>query len=141
RGETEWLGKAAARLDDPANFIPARLTALLLAVASGAGGGSPLRALALWFRDGRKTESPNAGRPMATMAGALGVELSKRDAYVLGAGMRAPAAAGLLASVTGLFVGLGLAKGLFALFDAVGFTLPNSGLVFQGRTVIVALLV
>ena len=34
-----------------------------------------------------------------------------------------------------------LAKGLFALFDAVGFTLPNSGLVFQGRTVIVALLV
>ena len=48
---------------------------------------------------------------------------------------------GVLASVTGLFVGLGLAKGLFALFDAVGFTLPNSGLVFQGRTVIVALLV
>src|SRR4029077_18938603 len=95
RGETEWLGKAAARLDDPANFIPARLTALLLAVASGAGGGSPLRGFALWFRDGRKTESPNAGRPMAAVAGALGVELSKRGAYVLGAGMRAPTAADL----------------------------------------------
>ncbi|HEY1326620.1 MAG TPA: ABC transporter permease, partial [Casimicrobiaceae bacterium] len=48
---------------------------------------------------------------------------------------------GILASVTGLFIGLALAKGLFALFDAVGFTLPNSGLVFGTRTVIVSLLV
>jgi adenosylcobinamide-phosphate synthase len=92
RGETEWLGKAAARLDDAANFIPARITALLLSVASGAGGGAPARAVALWLRDGRKTESPNAGRPMAAISGALGVQLSKRGAYVLGAGMRAPEA-------------------------------------------------
>ncbi len=48
---------------------------------------------------------------------------------------------GVLASVTGLFFGLALAKGLFSLFDAVGFTLPNTGLLFQARTVIVALLV
>ena len=48
---------------------------------------------------------------------------------------------GILASVTGLLLGLGLAKGLFALFDAVGFTLPNSGLLFQTRTIIVSLLV
>ncbi len=48
---------------------------------------------------------------------------------------------GLLASITGLLLGLGLAKGLFALFDAVGFTLPNSGLLFQTRTIIVSLLV
>ena len=48
---------------------------------------------------------------------------------------------GTLASIVGLFLGLGLAKGLFRLFDAVGFTLPNSGLVFATRTVIVALLV
>jgi len=48
---------------------------------------------------------------------------------------------GVLASVTGLFLGLALAKGLFSLFDAVGFTLPNTGLLFQARTVIVALLV
>ena len=48
---------------------------------------------------------------------------------------------GTLASLVGLFVGLGLAKGLFRLFDAVGFTLPNSGLVFATRTVIVAMLV
>jgi putative ABC transport system permease protein len=47
---------------------------------------------------------------------------------------------GVIASVIGLFLGLLLAKGLFSLFDAVGFTLPNTGLVFETRTVIVALL-
>jgi putative ABC transport system permease protein len=50
-------------------------------------------------------------------------------------------AIGVLASVTGLFLGLALAKGLFALFEAVGFTLPNSGLLLRPRTVLVALLV
>jgi len=47
---------------------------------------------------------------------------------------------GTLASIVGLFLGLALATGLFKLFDAVGFTLPNSGLVFSTRTIIVALL-
>jgi putative ABC transport system permease protein len=48
---------------------------------------------------------------------------------------------GILASIVGLFAGLALAKGLFSLFDAVGFTLPNNGLTLETRTVIVALLV
>ncbi len=48
---------------------------------------------------------------------------------------------GIVASVVGIFLGLALATGLFELFDAVGFTLPNSGLVFYGRTVVVALAV
>jgi putative ABC transport system permease protein len=48
---------------------------------------------------------------------------------------------GVLASIVGLFAGLALAKGLFSLFDAVGFTLPNNGLPLEARTVIVALLV
>jgi putative ABC transport system permease protein len=47
---------------------------------------------------------------------------------------------GTVASVIGLFLGLLLAKGLFWLFDAVGFTLPNTGLVFEPRTIVVALL-
>jgi putative ABC transport system permease protein len=47
---------------------------------------------------------------------------------------------GILASVVGLFLGFGLAKLLFWLFDAVGFTLPNSGLIFSTSTVVVALL-
>jgi putative ABC transport system permease protein len=50
-------------------------------------------------------------------------------------------AIGTLASVVGIAVGLGLGVGLFKLFDAVGFTLPNNGLVLHTRTVIVALVV
>ncbi len=48
---------------------------------------------------------------------------------------------GTAASVVGLFLGLGLAKLLFWLFDAVGFTLPNSGLLFETRTIVVSLAV
>jgi putative ABC transport system permease protein len=48
---------------------------------------------------------------------------------------------GVVASVIGLFLGLGLAKVLFWLFDAVGFTLPNTGLLLETRTIVVALLV
>ncbi|HEX4930934.1 MAG TPA: ABC transporter permease, partial [Gaiellaceae bacterium] len=48
---------------------------------------------------------------------------------------------GVLASVKGLFLGLGLAKLLFWLFDRFGFTLPNSGLLFETRTIVVSLLV
>ena len=48
---------------------------------------------------------------------------------------------GTLASIVGLFAGLALAKGLFSLFDAVGFTLPNNGLTLETRTIVVALLV
>jgi len=48
---------------------------------------------------------------------------------------------GILASIVGLFAGLALAKGLFSLFDAVGFTLPNNGLTLETRTIVVALIV
>jgi putative ABC transport system permease protein len=48
---------------------------------------------------------------------------------------------GVLASVTGIVLGLGLAKGLFKLFDSVGFTLPNNGLTLETRTIVVALAV
>ena len=48
---------------------------------------------------------------------------------------------GTVASVTGLFLGLLLAKGLFRFFNAIGFTLPNSGIIFAWRTVIVSLFV
>ena len=84
RGEYEYLGKAAARLDDLLNFIPARLTALFLLIAGLLHGLPPRSGLATMLRDGGKTPSPNAGRPMAVMAGLLGVRLEKPGCYALG---------------------------------------------------------
>ena len=83
-GRYEYLGKASARLDDALNFIPARLTAALL-LAAGALCGSDVRSgWRVLGRDGGTTESPNAGRPMATMAGLLRVQLEKLGHYRLG---------------------------------------------------------
>jgi adenosylcobinamide-phosphate synthase len=81
RGRWEWAGKWSARADDVLSYVPARLTALLLAMVSG----SWPRAL---FREARLTPSPNGGWPMAMMALALEVRLSKPGAYVLNAGGR-----------------------------------------------------
>ena len=90
RGRFEYLGKAAARLDDLLNLIPARLTAVCL-LAAGALARLPLaRGVRVCLRDARRTQSPNAGWPMAMAAGLLGVRLDKRDAYVLGAELAAP---------------------------------------------------
>jgi adenosylcobinamide-phosphate synthase len=76
--ELEWFGKAAAHADDALNLVPARVTALLVALAAAAGTGSVRRALRVAGRDAGRTASPNAGWPMAAMAGALGVRLDKR---------------------------------------------------------------
>lgn len=90
--ELEWFGKAAARLDDAANLVPARAAALAVALASPVGGGDPRAALRIALRDAGRTPSPNAGWPMAAMAGALGVRLDKRGAYLLHAEGRDPGA-------------------------------------------------
>jgi adenosylcobinamide-phosphate synthase len=67
----EAFGWAAARIDDVANFVPARLTGVLLAAI----GGRPAEALACMTADARKHRSINAGWPEAAMAGALDVRL------------------------------------------------------------------
>jgi adenosylcobinamide-phosphate synthase len=84
RGAYEFLGKAAARLDDALNLVPARVTALLLLLAGAVHGCDVRAGWAILRRDGGKTESPNAGRPMAAMAGLLGVRLEKAGCYALG---------------------------------------------------------
>jgi adenosylcobinamide-phosphate synthase len=84
RGALEYAGKASARLDDLANLVPARITALLLLLASPFAGHGSVRGARILRRDASKTESPNAGWPMATMAGLLGVRLTKINHYVLG---------------------------------------------------------
>ena len=87
----EWLGKAPARLDDLANLLPARMTAGLITLAAALAGENARKAWRAWRQDAGKTASPNAGHPMGTMAGALGVELEKVGHYRLGAGGRPPA--------------------------------------------------
>jgi adenosylcobinamide-phosphate synthase len=83
-GRYEFLGKASARLDDVLNFVPARLTAALLLLGGAVLGRNVGRGVAIWRRDAATTESPNAGRPMATMAGLLRVRLTKAGHYQLG---------------------------------------------------------
>jgi adenosylcobinamide-phosphate synthase len=76
RGRWEWAGKWAARVDDVLSFVPARLTALLLAIAAWRWpAGLP--------REARQTASPNGGWPMGMLALALDVRLSRPGYYVL----------------------------------------------------------
>ena len=77
----ERFGWAAARLDDVANWMPARLTAALTVACAPLAGGSSGGALRAWRRDGAAHPSPNAGRCEAAMAGALGVRLGGRNVY------------------------------------------------------------
>jgi len=78
----EQFGKVAARLDDAANWIPARLSALILVLAALATSTANVwRALVTVRRDAKKHRSPNAGWPEAAMAGALGLALAGPRPY------------------------------------------------------------
>ncbi|MFC2066919.1 cobalamin biosynthesis protein [Chloroflexota bacterium] len=83
-GKYEHLGKFIARLDDVLNFIPARITALLIVLASFLSGRDGRASLQIAISEHSKTESPNAGWPIAAMAGALNVQLKKVGHYKLG---------------------------------------------------------
>ena len=74
------VGFAGARLDDLFNFLPARLSIFLIALARPRQAGAALRAA---FRYHDTTPSPNSGWPMAACAGALGLRLEKPGSYVL----------------------------------------------------------
>jgi adenosylcobinamide-phosphate synthase len=76
-----YFGKIAARLDDIANFLPSRLTALGITAAALIEDASPATALETWRRDGAKHKSPNAGQPESAMAGALQVRLGGENHY------------------------------------------------------------
>jgi adenosylcobinamide-phosphate synthase len=75
------FGWAAARADDLANLLPARLTAALTVALAPVVGGRPRSALRAWRRDGRKHPSPNAGPVEAAFAGALGRTLGGPLSY------------------------------------------------------------
>lgn len=87
RDEREYVGKAAARTDDVANWIPTRIAALLIVAAAALRR----RARAAWAAlrtQHRPEHGPNKTLAIATMAGALGVQLQKPGAYALGVAER-----------------------------------------------------
>ncbi|MFO6421586.1 adenosylcobinamide-phosphate synthase CbiB [Hylemonella sp. W303a] len=82
-----WAGKWAARADDVLSWVPARITAVLLLLAAGVRGLAQAGRLPV---QARQTPSPNSGWPMAAMALALDVRLSKPGVYALHPQGRAP---------------------------------------------------
>ncbi|MBU0895421.1 MAG: adenosylcobinamide-phosphate synthase CbiB [Candidatus Omnitrophica bacterium] len=76
-----YFGRAAATIDDIANFIPARLSVVFLAIASWISSYNPIKTWSIAIRDGRRNPSPNSGLPEAAVAGALGVRLGGLNYY------------------------------------------------------------
>jgi len=122
------FGWAAARMDDLANYLPARITGPLMAMAALLLGRRGLRVFRVMLRDRRKHDSPNAGITEAAMAGALGVQLGGTNYYngqplvkpTLGDATAPPAACHipmanvLMLTCAGLFLGAMLATRLLA---------------------------
>jgi adenosylcobinamide-phosphate synthase len=84
--EWEYTGKFAARLDDVLNYIPARLSAIFILVASALCRSRAASGWKTMLAYHNKTESPNAGWTMSAMAGSLDVVLEKAGHYRLGSG-------------------------------------------------------
>lgn len=75
------FGWFSARLDDVANFIPARLSGIIIPLAALISGKDGYRSIKTVLADGRKAESPNAGFPEAAFAGALKIQLGGTNIY------------------------------------------------------------
>jgi adenosylcobinamide-phosphate synthase len=80
------IGWFAANSDKILNYLPSRLTGLVMILSAMILGNDWKRSYKIMIRDGKKTESPNAGYPMAAIAGALGTKFEKIDHYSLGDG-------------------------------------------------------
>jgi adenosylcobinamide-phosphate synthase len=78
------IGWMSASLDTILNYVPARITSCLMIVSSLIAGADWKESIKVLIRDHKNTVSPNAGYPMATIAGALRVKLEKIGQYSLG---------------------------------------------------------
>ncbi len=78
-----WFG---ATCDTILNYIPSRLTGLVMIISAAILQNNWKESYKIMIRDGKKTESPNAGYPMAALAGALGTKFEKINHYKLGNG-------------------------------------------------------
>ena len=80
------IGWFAATCDSVLNYIPSRLTGLIMIISAAILQNNWKESYKIMMRDGKKTESPNAGYPMAALAGALGTKFEKINHYKLGDG-------------------------------------------------------
>ena len=78
------IGWFPAKLDDILNYLPARITGILIIMAAFILRLNWRNSYKIMFRDAKKTPSPNSGYPMAATAGALGIQLIKPGCYTLG---------------------------------------------------------
>ena len=124
------FGWAAARLDDAANYVPARVTAALVVVCAPIVGGSPSGAVRAWRRDAGRHPSPNAGVVEAAFAGALGVRLGGPTQYEYELQIRPTLGEGAPPSVADLRRAVRLSRALQA---ATAALVALSGAVRSGR--------
>ncbi len=117
------FGWASARADDVANYLPARLTWLLLALAAALRGWHSGAALRIGWRDGRKHPSPNAAWGEAAMAGALGVRLGGVSTYA-GVPSEKPYLGEPLEALTEVMARQAVGLMLWASWVALGLALP-----------------
>ena len=76
-----YFGRAAARLDDAANWLPSRIAALFWVAAAALTGQDAAGAFRIWRRDARRHQSPNAGQTESACAGSLGIQLGGEAWY------------------------------------------------------------
>jgi adenosylcobinamide-phosphate synthase len=121
--EWEYVGKFAARLDDAANFIPARAAALMMLLACWFTGAPVKRAARIYWRDRYKHKSPNSGQTESVCAGALGLCLGGESSYqgvrvrkpTLGDNLREPVPEDIVAANWLMYAATLSAIGLMAL--------------------------
>ena len=82
--ELRDIGYVPAKLDDILNYIPARISGIMVVMSAFLLGLDAKNSFKIMMRDARKCPSPNSGYTMATTAGALNIQLIKKDTYILG---------------------------------------------------------
>ncbi len=82
--ELKYIGYVSAKVDDVLNYIPSRITGLIVVLAAYILKLNYKNSYLMYKRDSKKCPSPNSGFTMATFAGALDIQLIKKDTYILG---------------------------------------------------------
>lgn len=82
--ELKDIGYFAAKIDDVLNYIPSRIAGIYVILSAFILGLDGKNSFEIMMRDARKCPSPNSGYTMATTAGALNIQLNKKDTYILG---------------------------------------------------------